>query len=162
MRKSAAASSAVALGLSATGTAAAQADDSELIEEQYKALIFEDEFRPNARFSFVSGVIEWVPNWADVRDSLWSDYNTFQIRWLDNGGMSTLFVTEDATQDLPQYDEDLGFIPDDEDPQQPAVYEMSREWAPFGDNEQLRVVNFSPISESEEDEVLDDDGWWVN
>lgn len=171
MKKGAAASGAVALGLASSGSAAAQqgtettqggtADgDGELTDEEYKALIFENDFQPAARFTFVSGVIEWTPNWADVRDSAWSEYNTFQIRWLHNGKVDTLFVTQDATEALTEYDQELGFIPDDDDVEQPSVWEMSREWAPFGDNERLQEVDFSQVNEEEEDEILQDYDWW--
>ncbi|RDI73095.1 twin-arginine translocation signal domain-containing protein [Halopelagius longus] len=172
MKTGAAASGAVALGLVSSGSAAAQQgtetpqggtstqDDDGITDEGYKALIFEDDFQPAARFTFVSGVIEWTPNWADVRDSAWSEYNTYQIRWLHNGQVDTLFVTQDASEQLTEFDQNLGFIPDEDDVNQPAVWEMSREWAPFGDNERLQVVNFSEVNEEEEDQILQDDDWW--
>lgn len=65
-----------------------------------------------------------------------------------------LFVAEDAPID--QYDQDLGFIPDeDNDSNQPQVYEVNREWTPFGDNERLVTINASPLAEDEEDALLD-------
>jgi hypothetical protein len=99
------------------------------------------------------------PNYGDVRDSFFSDYNTYQIRWLNTDEVVPLFVAQDAP--IGQYDEELGFITDeDDDPNQPQVYEMDREYTPFGDNERLITVNASPVSEDEEDAILDNQDWW--
>lgn len=157
MKKGALATGALALG--ASGTGAAQQDDDGALDEGWEALIFIDNFHPNARFTFVSGVVEWVPNYGDVRDTFFTDYNTYHIRWLNTDEVVPLFVAEDAP--IGEYDSDLGFIPDeDDDPNQPQLYQMNREYAPFGDNERLIEINANPVGEDEEDQILDTEDWW--
>lgn len=157
MKKSAAAT--VAAGAASTGTAAAQEDDDDILTDEWKGLMFINEFNPRARFSFVSPVVEWVPNYGDVRDSFFSDYNTRMIRYENTGETMRLFVAEDA--EIGEYDDDLGFVTDaDDDAEQPQLFEMNREWTPFGDNDQLITVNVSPVNEDEEDDILDTDDWW--
>jgi len=157
LKKGALATGALALGSS--GTAVAQQDDDGILDEGWKALIFISNFHPNGRFVLVSDVVEWVPNYGDVRDSFFTDYNTYQIRWLDTDEVVPLFVAQDAP--IGPYDADLGFIPDeDDDPNQPQVYEVDREWTPFGDNERLITINASPLAEEDEDALLDTQDWW--
>ncbi|MBX0296820.1 hypothetical protein [Haloarcula nitratireducens] len=159
LKKGALASSVLALGVS--GTAAAQETDGGVgdLDDNWKALTFIDNFHPNARFTFVSGVVEWAPNYGDVQDSYFSDYNTYMIRWLNTDNVVPLFVAQGAN--IGEYDADLGFIPDDDDDQnQPQLFEMNREWTPFGDNERLITVNASPVGEETEDEILANDDWW--
>lgn len=160
LKKGVLASSALALG--ASGTVTAQEDDGVRtgdIDDDWKALIFVDNFHPNARFSFVSGVVEWTPNYGDVRDSFFSDYNTYQIRWLNTDEIVSLFVAEAA--EIGEYDSDLGYVSDaDDDQNQPQLYEMNRPWTPFGDNERLITVNASPVDEETEDSLLETDDWW--
>ncbi|MDS0259534.1 hypothetical protein NDI56_09030 [Haloarcula sp. S1CR25-12] len=157
MKKGALASGGLLLG--ASGTAAAQEDDGGILGEGWQALIFISNFHPNGRFVFVSDVVEFTPNYGDVRDSFFTDYNTYQIRWLDTDEVVPLFVAEDAP--VGQYDSDLGFIPDeDDDSDQPQVYEVNQEWTPFGDNERLVTINASPLAEDEEDALLDAQDWW--
>lgn len=156
MKKSAAVSGAVAIGVGATNTAGAQDDG---LEEGQKGLIFPTDFHPRARFAFVSPVIEWVPNYPDIRDSAWSNYNTRQIRWQNTGNVVNFWVAQDAN--VGQYDQNLGFVTDaDDDNNQPQLFEMDKEWTPFGDNQNLITVNFSPVDEEEEDDLLDNDAWW--
>lgn len=161
MKKGALASGALALG--ASGVATAQDDDGGVgdLDDAWKALIQVSNFRPNARFTFVSGVVDWVPNYGDVRDSWFSDYNTYQIRWLNTDEVVPLYVAQDAN--IGEYDEELGYIPDANDDQnQPQLFEMNREWTPFGDNNTLITVNASPVGEEEEDQILDTQDWWQN
>lgn len=157
IKKGALATGALALG--ASGNAAAQRGSGQFEDEGWQALTFIDNFHPNARFSFVSGVVEWVPNYGDVRDSFFTDYNTYQIRWLNTDEVVPLFVAEDA--DIGEYDSDLGFVPDaDDDPDQPQLYQMNQEWTPFGDNERLITVNANPVNEDDEDDILETQDWW--
>lgn len=146
----------------ATGGVSAQADgddDFGDLDDDWKALTFVDNFHPNARFTFVSGVVEWVPNYGDVRDSWFSEYNTRMIRWLNTDETVPLFVAHDA--EVGEYDEGLGFVTDANDDQnQPQLFEMNREWTPFGDNERLVTVNVSPVGEDEEDQILENEDWW--
>ena len=157
MKKGALATGALTLG--ASGTAAAQTGDDGVLDEGWKALIFISNFHPQARFSIVSDVVEWVPNYGDVRDSFFTDYNTYHIRWLNTDEVVPLFVAEDAP--IGEYDSDLGFISDaDDDQNQPQLYEMDQEYTPFGDNERLITVNVSPVGEDEEDQILETEDWW--
>ena len=158
MKKGAVATGALALGASGTATAQQDGDDG-ILDEGWQALIFISNFHPNGRFVFVSDVVEFTPNYGDVRDSFFTDYNTYQIRWLDTDEVVPLFVAEDAP--IGQYDADLGFIPDeDDDPNQPQVYEVDQDWTPFGDNERLITINASPLGEDDEDALLDAQDWW--
>lgn len=159
MKKGALASGALALG--ASGTAMAQDDGGGIgdLDDAWKALIHISNFHPDSRFTFVSGVVEWVPNYGDVRDSWFSDYNTYQIRWLNTGEVVSLFVAHDAN--IGEYDEELGFITDANDDQnQPQVFEVNREWTPFSDNQEFITINASPVGEEEEDDILDNQDWW--
>lgn len=162
LKKSAVATAGV--GAAASGTASAQngddADDDDFFGQEWKALVFPQTFYPEARFTFVSGVVEWTPNYGDVQDSWFTDYNTRMIRWLNTGQQDQLFVAEDAN--IGDYDEDLGFVPDqgDGDEDQPQVFEVRPEWAPFGDNQDLITVNFSPADPETSDQILDADDWW--
>jgi len=162
LKKSAVATAGV--GAAASGTASAQdgSDDvgANWLENEWKGLVFPQSFYPEARFTFVSGVVEWTPNYGDVQDSWFTDYNTRMIRWLNSGEQDQLFVAEDAN--IGEYDEELGFIPDQDgdDSNQPQVFEIRPEWAPFGDNQDLITVNFSPADEETENQILDADDWW--
>jgi hypothetical protein len=158
LKKGAVATAGVA---AASGTVSGQTDDGNIgdLDDNWKALVFIDNFHPNARFAFVSGVVEWSPNYGDVRDSFFSDYNTQMIRWLNTDEVVPLFVAEDAN--VGEFDADAGFVTDvDDDGNQPQLFEMNREWTPFGDNERLITVNVSPVGEDEEDRILEDDNWW--
>jgi len=145
----------------ASGTVSGQTDDGVFgdLNDNWKALVFIDNFHPNARFAFGSGVVEWSPNYGDVRDSFFSDYNTQMILWLNTDEVVPLFVAQDAN--VGEYDADAGFVTDaDDDGNQPQLFEMNREWTPFGDNERLITVNVSPVGEEMEDSLLEDDNWW--
>lgn len=159
MKASAAGVASTALATSGIGTVAAQ-DDGGILDEGWKALIFADNFHPNARFAFVSGVVEWTPNYGDVQDSWFSDYDTYHIRWLNTDEVVPLFVAQDA--EIGEYDQDLGFIPDVDGNQddQPQLFQMNEEWTPFSDNERLITVNVNPVGEDEENQILESDDWW--
>lgn len=159
LKKGALAMSALTVG--ASGTAIAQEDDGVFgdLDDAWKALIQADNFHPNAQFTFVSGVIEWSPNYGNVQDSWFSDYNTYQIRWLNTDEIVPLYVAQDAN--IGEYDEELGFIPDaDDDQNQPQLFEMNQEWTPLSDNNRLITVNASPVTEEEEDGILENQDWW--
>lgn len=157
LKKSAVAT--VGAGALGSGLGAAQDDDGGDLDEGWKALVFADNFHPQARFTFVSGVVDWTPNYGDVNDSWFSDYNTRMIRWLNTDETVPLFVAHDA--EVGEYDDDLGFVTDaDDDPDQPQLFEMNREWTPFGDNPRLVTVNASPVPEDEEDQILETEDWW--
>lgn len=156
MREGAVASGGLALGLSAAGSVSAQ--DGGILDGNAKGLISSGNVYPAARFVFVSGVVEWTPNYGDIRDSWFSDFNTYMIRWLNTGNVVPFWVAEEA--DVGQFDSDLGFVTDDEDQSQPRLYEMEREFTPFGDNPRLTEVEFSAIDQEEEDAILENEDWW--
>ncbi len=152
------------LTLTGVGSAAAQQDDGIVDGESDKALMFADQFNPNSRFVITSPVIEWNPNVQEVRDADWSEYNTRMIRYLNTGQRAQFFMAEDA--EVPEYDQQAGYVVDAEgDTQQgnpqPEVFSMEQEWAPFGAS-RLVTVNFSPVGEDEEDDLLDDEDWWLD
>ncbi len=167
MKKGAVASGALAIGGSGV-VAGQEGDDTDTdgddggigdLDDNWKGLVFASNFHPNARFTFVSDVVEWTPNYGDVRDSFFSDYNTYQIRWVNTDEVVPLFVAEDAS--IGEYDDDLGFITDaDDDENQPQVFEMNREWTPFGDNDRLITINAGPVGEDTEDAILENQDWW--
>ena len=159
MKKSAAGVASAALVGSGVGTAVAQDDGGGVLDEGWKGLIFTDNFHPQARFTFVSGVTEWTPNFGEVQDNWFSGYDTRMIRWLNTGEVVPLFVAQDAN--VGEYDQELGFVTDvDDDPNQPQLFEMDQEWTPFGDSPRLITVNVSPVPEEEEDNILEDEDWW--
>lgn len=161
IKKGAAAS--VGVGLAASGTATAQDDDDDIDEEEaYKALLFEDQIRPGENFIITSSVIEWSPDVPDVQDSFYTDYNTRHIRYLNTSEMVPIFIAEDAT--LPEYDPELGYVVDDEgdtinNQQSPEVYELDVQSTPFGDNELVQEINFYPVGEDDEEDLIEDDEW---
>ena len=143
-------------GVLASGVGGAQDDG---LTERWKALISADNFHPEGRFTFVSGVIEWTPSYGDIQDSWFSNYNTRMIRWLNTNQTVPLFVAQDAN--VGEFDQDLGFVADvDDDQNQPQLFEMNKEWTPFGDNPQLITVNANPVPDEEEDEILQNEDWW--
>ncbi|ADB61973.1 hypothetical protein Htur_3108 [Haloterrigena turkmenica DSM 5511] len=148
----------VGVSAAASGVASAQDGDGDIGEGPWKALIFQNNFHPEARFTFVSGVIEWNPNYGGIDDSWFTDYNTRMIRWLNTGEHVQLFVANDA--EVGQYDENFGFVVDDEDRNQPQVYEVSPEWSLFEDDPRLATINFGPAEEETEDQILETDRWW--
>ena len=146
------------VGVGAVGSGVSVAQDDGLTEG-WKALISADNFHPEARFTFVSGVLDWSPSYGDIQDSWFSNYNTRMIRWLNTNQTVPLFVAADAN--VGEFDQDLGFVTDvDDDQNQPQLFEMNKEWTPFGDNPQLITVNASPVAEEEEDEILQNEDWW--
>ena len=152
-------------GLALTGVGSAAAQDGDVVDgESDKALMFADEFNPNSRFVITSPVIRWNPNVQEVRDADWSEYNTRMIRYLNTGQRAQFFMAEDA--EVPEFDQEAGYVVDAEgdtqqDTPQPEVFSMEQEWAPFGAS-RLVTVNFSPVGEDEEDDLLDDEDWWLD
>ncbi|WP_247731080.1 hypothetical protein [Halovivax limisalsi] len=156
LKKGALASAALAVG--ASGTAAAQDDGDGLLDDDWDALIHITNFNPDARFAFVSGVVDWKPNYGAVTDSWFADYNTHQIRWLNTGEVVPLFVAHDT--EIGEYDEDIGFVPDTDDGNQPQLFQMNKDWSPFGDNQEFIAVEGTPVEEEDEDSILEHEDWW--
>lgn len=145
--------------VAASGVASAQDDGGGAVEEgPWQALIFQNNFHPEARFSIVSDVIEWTPNYGGIEDSWFTDYNTRMIRWHNTGEHVQLFVADDA--DVGTYDPEWGFVADDEDPDRPVVYEVSPDWSIFEDYQNLASIDFSPVENEVEDQLLQSDDWW--
>ena len=158
---------ALALGASDTAAAQGEASGDETETEATpndtggsggEGIIQVGTFYPEARFTFVSGVVEWSPDAPAVRDDIWDNYNTYQIRWLNTNEI-VLFWVERA--DNPgKYDPDLGFVPDGDDPDQPQLWEMEEEWGLFPEGNNLVEVTFSPVPEEQENQILENDEWW--
>ena len=160
------------LALGATGSAAAQQDGGGETETQTETppddngggggggegIIQVGQFYPNARFTIVSGVIDWVPNVPEVRDDVFDSYNTYQIRWLNTNEIVPFYVGQDSN--VGEFDDDLGFIADDDDTNQPQLYEMDEDWELFDEGNNLVEVTFSTVPEEEEDSILANDDWW--
>lgn len=146
------------VGASAAASGVASAQDDGANEGPWKALVFQTNFYPEARFTFISDVLEWNPNYGGIDDSWFSDYNMRMIRWLNTGEHRQIFVADDA--DVGQFDDDLGFVVDDQDQDQPQVYEVSPEASVFEDDPKLATIEFSPVEEEAEDQLLASDDWW--
>lgn len=163
-------------GLAATGLASAQngtdgnatdgnatdAEDGDIRPENWPALVFVDSFHPNARFAITSGVVEWTPNYNEVADSPMHQYNTRMIRWLNSGEVVPLYVgqAEEQQIDIGEYDSELGYVVDDDDPNQPQLYQMDQDWTPFEANTRMVEVNVSRVDEETEDRILEEEDWW--
>ncbi|QLH84231.1 hypothetical protein [Halosimplex pelagicum] len=166
MKKSALAAAGTAAA-SGAGVAAAQDDDGDDagVQDSQKALLFTDSVRPRADFVVTSPVVEWVPHVEEVRDNVWSDYNTRMIRYLGTGERATIFVAEEA--ELPEYDEEAGYVIDDagdtadDGTVQPEVFTIDPEFTLFDTDGWLTTINFSPVGEDEEDDLLDNEDWWL-
>jgi len=170
MKKGALTTSALALGASTTaagqtgnetgtGTGVEDDDDFDFDDAGGSALIVADNFHPSGRFVFVSDVVSWTPQLPDVRDSLWTDYNTYMIQWLGTNEIVPLWVAEDAN--VGTFDQESGYVADlNEDLDRPQVWEMENDWSPLGDNERLTNVDFEPVDEDAEDGILDNDSVW--
>lgn len=137
--------------------------DSTPRDDWIDGLVFRKAFRPEGRFAFVSGPLDRKPDADAVNDSRWADYVTFRIRWIDTGEVDLLFAAEENLDDIGEYVERFGFVPDrDDDPRQPQVWMMNDDFSPFGFDETVVSIDFRPITEDEEDDLLDDDGWWTD
>ena len=117
-----------------------------------------EQLPPGGAVSIVSGVLDWTPSYGGIDDAWFSDYNTMMIKWLNTGEHVQLFVADDA--EIGQYDQNLGFVPDDQDQDQPQVYGVSPEWSIFEDDPRLSAITFSPTDEETEEQVLGADDWW--
>lgn len=92
LRTGSALSGGLALGLTGASTASGQAD-----VPAGKAFMFNDEFRPGARFRVVSGVVEERPTVEGIEEQdVWSDANTRIIEYRNTGERVSLFPIEQA------------------------------------------------------------------
>ncbi|WP_224332386.1 hypothetical protein [Haloprofundus halobius] len=81
----------LALGLSATGGAAAQTDGN---QPRYKALFQSNNFNPGARLRIVSGVVNYTPQQTGF--TAWSDYNTRIATYLNTNERFLVYPADDA------------------------------------------------------------------
>ncbi|MFC7195595.1 hypothetical protein ACFQL4_14790 [Halosimplex aquaticum] len=168
MKKSAIA--AAGTGVAATGAGAAAAQEGDETDtgggDSQKALMFSQSVNPFSEFVITSPVLEWVPNVEEVRDNVWSDYNTRMIRYLGTGQRATFFQAQDAQ--VPNFNQEAGYVVDaegdtaDDGTPQPEVYRLEPESTFFDPNGWLQTVNFSAVGEDEEDDFLDDEDWWLS
>lgn len=157
-------------GLLGIGSAAAQQDepgddeDDGIVEQDsggQKGLLFQANFKPDAKFVITSDVIRYVPQVEEVTDNIWSDYDTRVIRYLNTGEHVLMFVAHEA--DVGRFDEDLGYVVDEDhegDPQRPQVYDMDRNYTLIGDASYMLTVNFIPLREDNADTALAGEDWW--
>ena len=162
VKKGALAGSALALG--ASGSAAAQTTDGGTpttptdSAEKIDAVIQGSNFHPNGRFNFASGVVDFTPEFPAVARDVLASYNTYMIRWLNTNEMVPIWIEGDATLDA--FNEQLGFIPDSENPNQPSIFEMDAGMQPFQESNHLVEVAISPIPQDEQENVLDTDEFY--
>ncbi|WP_254543494.1 twin-arginine translocation signal domain-containing protein [Halomarina pelagica] len=125
MKKGALATGAAMVGLSGTGSVAAQPDES---GDQFKALMYANDFHPNQRFRFVSDVIDYRPEEVDI--ALFSDFNTRLIEYVSTGDTVPFFPAQSAEVELD------------------TVYSLSDSFALFENNEDGVInVTYSPAQE---------------
>lgn len=147
--------------------AAQNDDDDDVLDDQEwdKAIMQTNAFRPRAKFIITSPVLQWVPNAEDIRDNVWSEYNTRAIRYL--GDPNRYFWWQAQEAEVPNFNQDAGYVVDAEgdtgpnNTPQPEVFRMRDESSLFGD-EGFMTVNFTPVGEDEEDALLEQDDWWLD
>jgi hypothetical protein len=151
------------VGASADSVAAQEGEGTESPEGSQTALMNVGQARPGRHFVVTSPVIDWLPDVEEIQDAVWGDYNTRVIRYLNSDEQFLFWVAQDA--ELPEYDEQAGYVVDaegdtaEDGTPQPEVYEFHREFSPFGDSAYV-TLNFAPIDESEEDQILQLEDWW--
>lgn len=147
-----------------SGTASAQDDGDTLDTQEWdKAIMPLSQFHPASYFVITSPVIRWQPRVPEIRDNVWSEYNTRAIRYLNTDETSLFWQAQDA--EVPEYDQQAGFVVDAEgdtgpnNTPQPEVFRMRAEYSPFGATGFV-TVNFTPVGEDEEDSLLGNEDWW--
>jgi len=164
LKKGAAATAGLGLTAGATGSAAAQDDDDDGVfedQEWDKAIIPAGQFQPRGRFIITSPVLEWNPRVEEIRDNVWSEYNTRVIRYLNTNDMVVFWQAEDA--EVPNFNQEAGYVVDaegdtfEDGSPQPEIFRMHSEGALFGDSG-FMTVNFTPVGEDEEDQFFNDEG----
>lgn len=160
--------SAGVLGASADSVAAQEDDDDDAddgTDDWQKALLNVGQARPGRNFIITAPVLDWSPDVEEIEDNVWSDYNTRVIRYLNSDEQVLFWVAQEA--ELPEYSEENGYVVDaegdtaDDGTPQPEIYQMRREFSPFGDAAYV-TVNFAPVGEDDEDGILEMDDWWLD
>lgn len=149
MKKSAIASAGLAMGLSGTGTLAAQ-DDTD--QNAMNGLMFNPQFHPRGQFRVISDAIDWAPVETDEDDFLGDEndellfndpdvFARFNTRIIEYQGSiddwSMLFVHESATV------------------REGQVYELSPAFEPFGRDD---FEEFGIEDDDIDDDLFLDDG----
>jgi hypothetical protein len=150
-----------------TGTATAQDDDGDVVgnQEWDKAIMPVSQFHPASRFVITSPVIRWQPNVSAIQDNVWSEYNTRTIRYLNTNETSLFWQSHRA--EVPEFNDQAGFVVDAEgetgpnDTPQPEVFRMRSEGSFLGDSGYV-TVQFTPVGEDEQQDLLDDDWWYAD
>ncbi len=150
-----------------SGGATAQDDDGLADGQEWdKAIMPVGQFQPNSRFIITSPVLEWSPNVPEIRDNVWSEYNTRAIRYLNTNEQVLFWQAQDA--EVPNFNQEAGYVVDaegdtapDGNTPQPEVFRMRAQYSPFGDSGYV-TVNFTPVGEDEQDDWLDNDDWWYD
>ncbi|WP_225333197.1 hypothetical protein [Halomicrobium urmianum] len=164
LKKGAAATAGLGLTAAGSGSAAAQDDgDDDIIDDREwdKAIIPAGQFQPRSRFIITSPVLQWNPRVEEIRDNVWSEYNTRAIRYLNSNEHVLFWQAQDA--EVPEFDQEAGYVVDAEgdtfqdDTPQPEVFRMHSEGALFGDSGYV-TINFTPVGEDEEDQLFNDEG----
>ena len=154
----------------ASGSAAAQAegddglgagdDEDDVVDEQFRGVVFQNNFRPDANFVITSPVLDWTPDVpADIGGPL-TAFNTRMITYMNTGERVPLFVSQDAEN--VDYVDDYGYVPDNDQEfaedewVQPEVFEMDNQYSAFGQTNRLLTVQVNPLEEDVEDDVLSD------
>lgn len=146
-----------------TGSGAAQIDDDdEVLEDQEwdKAIMAVTQFQPRSRFIITSPVLQWNPDVEEIRDNVWSEYNTRAIRYLNTNEQVLFWQAHEA--EVPNYNEEAGYVVDaegdtfEDGTPQPEIFRMRGDASIFGDSGYV-TVQFTPVGEDEEDELLDDE-----
>jgi len=141
LKKSAVTSGVLMVGLSSTGTAAAQNDSNGQEPVQNggggEGLMYTNEFNGEALFRVISPVLNENPE-VDTDDDIFDEeYNSRRIRYLNTDEEMYLFPTEDA------------------EIQEGNIYQLSDSFSLFEDNGELMEVEFD--SATEDDPIFDGD-----
>lgn len=163
LKKGALATAGAGLAGISTGGAAAQVEDDGVVDDQEwdKGIISTGQFQPRGRFIITSPVLRWNPRVEEIRDNVWSEYNTRLIRYLNTNDIVPFWQAHEA--EVPDFNEQAGYVVDDEGDTfqdgtvQPEVFRMNADASLFGDSGYL-TVQFTPVGEDEEEALFDDEG----
>lgn len=167
MKKGVAATAATGLAASGIGTAAAQADDADDIQNDQTmgGAMFNIGYRPGAAFIITSPVVEWTPDVDQNIAGPFRQYNTRIIQYTGTNEQVQFFMSEDAS--VPQYNPDLGYVPDSEggtlpgtNATMPQVYRLSFTHEVFGGGNRsgLIAVQFHPVEQNAQEQILTAEG----
>jgi len=128
MKKSAIASGGLAMGLSGTGTVAAQDGDNQN-GNVMRGVMFGSQFHPRARFEIVSQQLDWAPLENENNDFL-TDANDDLL--FDDNAVFANFNTRVINYQIGRQSWALLFVQEDANVQQGQTYELSPAFGAFG------------------------------